>query len=87
MNEYNCPKQCGNCCKEFYLALAKEGEQDVDWVRWIADHERCKVIFKNGICYLKLDLACRHLNKDGQCSIYGQRPLVCRKYNCETSDL
>ena len=37
--------------------------------------------------YMQFDQRCQHLNDDGLCRIYGQRPEVCRSFPAQPSDL
>ena len=83
MKEYKCKKQCGNCCKEFYLPLGKEKRDDE--FNWIEVHEKCSVVYRHGIYFLKLDLKCSNLSDDGKCNIYDNRPNICREYDCRTA--
>lgn len=74
----NC-KKCGGCCKTLILPLGITVDDDSQ--KWLEYHG-IKVIRGNPISYIEIDAVCSNL-KDNQCSIYEQRPQVCRDYLCD----
>ena len=72
-------EQCGKCCEDLFLPLAITVDDDVK--KWLEYHG-IKTEFKNPLTYIRIPLKCSKL-KDGKCSIYENRPQVCRDYNCK----
>lgn len=71
-------KQCGNCCREI-RAKGMKNEKDLKFMQFIFPWYKYFYISKidaNG----ELILSCKKLTKDGKCSIYFWRPLLCRNY-------
>ena len=68
-------KGCGKCCQKVVLPYPNIPNKDME--RWLKFH---KIEIKNGsiIIYNK----CDKLTDDGLCSIYEDRPQLCRDYDC-----
>lgn len=69
---------CSKCCRNFFLPI-KNFSDDVK--RWIEFHGISVVRIKDQD-YLKINNPCENL-KDDKCSIYEDRPDVCRVYDCK----
>ena len=68
---------CFKCCVNVYLPFYADDDEK----RWLEYHGI--EVIKNDIgTFIKINNKCSKL-KDGKCSIYEERPNVCRKYNCE----
>jgi len=76
---------CGEkCCSRFFIVL--EGVKDEDWVRWLSFHQGVVVKkLKKHKYEVWFDLPCRNVRDDGSCSIYEDRPRVCRSFTCGPS--
>jgi len=79
-----CGKGCSACCKmnvditldeaEYLLAFAKEKHISIDWDK--ADRQHQITEWK---LLSEADRECLFLDSDGECKIYENRPMVCRK--------
>jgi Fe-S-cluster containining protein len=67
---------CSRCCENIFLPFLADGDEK----RWIEYHG-LKVIENEMGAFIKINNKCSQL-KDGKCSIYEDRPDVCRKYDC-----
>ena len=72
-------KKCGKCCRLIDLWLSKKPPKD--WHRWVNLHEKARIIREGKDWYLRLELKCSKL-KNNRCSIYNNRPKLCKEYNC-----
>jgi hypothetical protein len=73
-------QQCGYCCERIWLAIGREVTDDIK--RWIEMHD-IKLLYKSGTILAEIENRCKHLTKDNKCSIYNDRPNVCRSYLCK----
>jgi len=80
MSEYNCPNQCGDCCKKMYIPFG-DGKQ-TDWSRWIKLHKGLEINVYKGLECIVLNNVCRKL-KDNKCTIYKDRPDMCKNFRCD----
>jgi Fe-S-cluster containining protein len=70
---------CGKCCSNIFIPfLANEDEK-----RWIEYHSM-EVIENEIGTFIKINNPCSKL-KDNKCSIYEDRPKVCRGYTCNNN--
>ena len=71
--------KCGSCCstllplKSSEIALLRRLIKQ----RHIKPHEQPKV-------FVGVDLTCPFLTDDNECSIYSDRPFICRVFKCDT---
>jgi len=85
-----CEKCDALCCK--YLALEIDRpitRNDFENIRWYVSHQKTSVFIQEGKWYLNVKNRCRHLDSDGMCAIYEERPAICRRLdpdNCEYHD-
>ena len=80
MNCLTCP---ANCCRNIILPIALEVNEDQK--RWIELHGLQVEIKQEDdlkIAYLKVETPCSKL-KDFKCTIYKDRPQVCKDYTCD----
>jgi len=71
------------CCRKFAVLLtpeeARSGFYRIDWHGWIPGARAAMLAKKkNGDCW--------YLTEDGRCSIYENRPQVCREFDCEKDE-
>jgi Fe-S-cluster containining protein len=71
-------KNCSRCCQDIALPY---GEANEDEKRWIEYHG-IEVLKNKFGSFIKISLPCSKL-KDNRCSIYKERPEICRWYDCE----
>ncbi len=54
---------------------------DFNDIRWFLLHEGISVFVEDGDWYVQVDNPCKALTSKGLCSVYENRPRICRKYN------
>jgi len=69
--------QCGECCKTVRFELL-----DYDHKRW-AELHGIKVVEVGVKDYAEFPIVCTKL-KDNLCTIYDDRPDMCRRFKCKT---
>jgi Fe-S-cluster containining protein len=74
-------KQCGNCCRNLQL-LHKEKviASEEEWFRIQDQYPIYKIFEIISKSPKGLTFQCTKITKDNLCSIYTQRPPVCRRY-------
>lgn len=82
---------CGaKCCTYFCFEIdTPESYDEFEDIRWYLCHEDVTVHIDEGGWYLSVGNRCKMLAKDNLCTLYENRPLICRKYstdNCEQTD-
>lgn len=77
--QLNCGGKCtGACCKVAFLPL-----EDLDRARWVALHGiRVFRIRETGQYRALIEKKCSALTGKNKCSIYENRPDLCRRYEC-----
>ena len=63
-----------------------ESREDFDFIRWYLLHEQATVFTEDGVWYLLVHTACKHLQPDNRCGIYHTRPQICRDYSTENCE-
>ena len=81
-------RQCGKCCKLFYINLNKDEYESSQFKTIFKDIDFIEDFSKASLCganFLakKKDGSCIYL-ENNSCNIYDQRPKVCRKYFCNS---
>lgn len=80
---------CGptKCCQYITQKIpAPRSKADFDHLLWQVSHEKVEIFKDNSGWQLLFDTTCSHLQSNGGCGIYENRPSVCRDYsvkNCE----
>jgi hypothetical protein len=70
------------CCTYMTEALGTlRSKADFDHVLWQISHDNVEVYQDTDGWYLLVRGRCEHLQRDGRCGIYAQRPQVCRDYS------
>jgi uncharacterized protein len=82
--------QCGAlCCRYFALEIdTPDDECEYEKIRWYLAHEATWVFIDEEKWYLLVNNKCRYLSEENLCSIYTERPAVCRSHtheDCERS--
>lgn len=83
-----CVKCQAKCCQYFCFEIdAPDDYEQFEDIRWYLCHEGTRVhVDEDGDWYIQLANRCDKLTDDYRCSIYDDRPLICRSYsheNCE----
>ena len=84
-------KQCGHCnlcCKHIVIELdTPENKEDYHEILWFLCHKNIKVyIGDEGDWNAEINNECKYL-KDSRCSIYEERPDICRGYEPDECEL
>lgn len=71
--------KCGNCCSALLPLKSSEiaALRRLIKKRGIKPHEQPKVV-------VAVDLTCPFLTDDNLCSIYDERPFICRVFKCDS---
>lgn len=70
----DCAACRGACCETFSLKVSEFAHFDNDQLRWLSLHGA----WRGG--WFEFERACTKLTPEGRCSIYEDRPLVCRLF-------
>lgn len=68
---------CGACCRDVVVEVVAPPDVE-DWAKWLNLHGH-DLVERNGKYFLRVDGACRHLQQDGACGVFGteERPEMC----------
>ena len=70
------------CCTYTTEALgAPRSKADFEHLLWQVSHAGVEVYKEESGWYLMFHGRCEHLQEDGGCGIYAQRPQICRDYD------
>ena len=80
--------QCGAKCCQYFCFENDEPEtfEQFEDVRWFLCHEGVTVHIDEGDWYIAIANRCRMLDDRNRCTIYEDRPLICRSYSPENCD-
>lgn len=86
----NICQKCGaKCCRYVALEIDKpKTKSDFQNIRWYVAHSGVWVYIDDRVWHLAFDAVCSHLDEDNRCTIYDDRPDICRQYgrdSCEGS--
>lgn len=85
-----CSKCNARCCKYFALEIDRpESRNDFENIRWYISHEKTSVFIERGKWFLNVKNRCRYLDVDNRCTVYENRPAICRRLDtngCEYHD-
>lgn len=79
-----CPP-CGRCCRYVALGIDAPGTvKAVSMALWFVYHRNVSIYQSHeGDWFLLVPAACDNLKPDGLCSVYEDRPLICRDYDVD----
>jgi Fe-S-cluster containining protein len=79
-----CDHCVGKCCRYFSLQIdTPRTWDDYDSIRWYLAHGRTLVYVEKKKWYLVVATRCDYLRRDNRCSIYHDRPRICREYTTD----
>lgn len=82
-----CVKCGAKCCKYFCFEIDEPDDFDeFEDIRWYLCHEGVSVHVDEGDWFISIENHCKMLGDDDKCTIYDNRPLICRKYDPATCD-
>jgi Fe-S-cluster containining protein len=72
------------CCKYITVKIdAPRSIRDFDGLLWQLSHKNINIFKDSTGWYLLIHNPCIHLNGNGECSIYNDRPITCREHSSE----
>ncbi|MCU7960370.1 MAG: YkgJ family cysteine cluster protein [gamma proteobacterium symbiont of Bathyaustriella thionipta] len=70
------------CCNYFTQALdTPRSKADFELLLWQISHQHAEIYKDSDGWFLLINSTCLHLQQDGTCGIYTQRPQICRDYS------
>lgn len=70
------------CCSYVTSALdTPRSKADFQHLLWQVSHANVEIYKEKQGWYLLVNGRCEHLQGDGRCAIYEQRPAICREYD------
>lgn len=83
-----CQQECGARCCRYITVLIKAPRRkaDYDEISWFLAHEDISVYVESRRWYLEVRNKCKYLTDDNLCSIYENRPDVCRQYDPDSCE-
>lgn len=75
---------CSNskCCTYITQEISTpRSKHDFEFLLWQVSHNNVRAYKDEGTWYVMVDTPCNHLQDNGRCMIYDQRPSVCREYS------
>lgn len=79
--------KCSRCVKSLCCTYTTEAlgtprsKADFEHLLWQVSHQGVEVYKEESGWYLMFHGRCEHLQEDGACGIYAQRPQICRDYD------
>ncbi len=85
----SCSKCNALCCQYFCFEIdSPDDYDDYEDIRWYLCHHDVSVhVDEDGDWYIQIANRCNKLDKNNRCSIYEDRPLICRNYSGENCEL
>jgi len=87
---HQCSKCDSKCCRYFCFQIDEpDSFSEFDDIRWYLCHDGVTVHIDEGDWYISIANRCRLLSWSGRCTIYEERPVICRNYdtdNCDYTD-
>ncbi len=82
-----CDKCPSVCCR--YIALPFDEpttKESFAEARWFLMHEGVTIFVSDGDWYVSVATPCQHLQAEGGCDTYQNRPHICREYSSDNCD-
>ena len=87
MSTMKCASCDGKCCRYFCFEIDEPDScEEFEDLRWYLLHEGVTIHVDEGDWYISLMNPCSALGPNNLCTIYEDRPLICRKYSMENCD-
>ena len=82
-----CDQCVALCCRYYAFSIDKpKTKRDFEDIRWFMMHEDTIVFVEEGDWYVQVNRKCKALMPDNRCSIYENRPAICREYTTKGCD-
>jgi Fe-S-cluster containining protein len=70
------------CCKNLSMGIGKPANRsEVEDLKWQLHFDTVQVYIRNHRWYQLIDGRCMYLSDDNRCTIYQDRPNMCRRHN------
>lgn len=83
----NLCRDCGMCCKYITVIINPPAtKKELDRIIWYLLHESTVFVEDDGTWKVNLNRKCNAQNEKGECTIYEDRPNLCKEYlqeDCE----
>ena len=80
-NSPPCHECAALCCQHYALEIdAPEDAEDFETLTWYLIHGNSWLWVDDGEWFLQVDQPCRFLDAINACTIYSERPSICREY-------
>ena len=82
-----CTNCDARCCRYFSFEIDKPAVyEDFENLRWYLLHQGVSIHIDEGRWYIAMVAPCKKLGRDNRCTIYADRPLICRTYSSDNCD-
>ncbi len=80
--------ECGALCCQYFCFEIDEPDcfEEFDDIRWYLLHEGITVHIDEGDWYISIENKCKALDLDNRCTVYEDRPIICRRYSADDCD-
>jgi Fe-S-cluster containining protein len=79
---HSCSKCSAICCQYVAIEIDKPTTRgDFEDIRWYIAHQDIWVFVEGEEWYVCIERPCKFLSKNNKCTMYENRPRICRKYN------
>ena len=84
-NELPCAECGGRCCRHVAIELNRPAcKRDYDNIRWFLCHRDVAVyVDLDNVWHILFNTACEFIDEKNRCSMYDDRPKLCRSYGGE----
>ena len=84
----SCDPCDGRCCRYFSFEIDQPVSfRQFENLRWFVLHKGVSIHVDHGEWYIAIATPCTRLGDDNRCTIYTERPLVCRTYSTDSCEL
>ena len=75
--------RCGaRCCRYFCFEIDEPDDFDeFENIRWFLCHEGVSIHIDDGDWFISLNNRCKMLDDENRCTMYHDRPMICREYD------
>jgi Fe-S-cluster containining protein len=77
-----CEKCPALCCKDLSIRILRpRTKAEIEDLKWQLQFDTVRIYIRNGRWYQLVKGRCMYLGDDNRCTIYAERPEMCRKHN------
>ena len=83
-----CEKCEATCCRNLGFQITKPRTvSEIEKVRWYLHFDTVRIYTRHYRWHLLIEGKCRYLSKKNLCTIYDQRPQICRDHKSDSCEL